>query len=113
MSSGTLAARLADYVCGLSIDDIPDEVVAKAKDVVSHDLAVAVAGSGSTESAHALSFARGRGGRDGRSRVIGTADTFGPLDATLVNAVMMRTLRQEDSILPSFIHPGRSCCRPR
>ncbi len=32
VSSGTLAARLADYVCGLSIDDIPDEVVAKAKD---------------------------------------------------------------------------------
>jgi 2-methylcitrate dehydratase PrpD len=106
VSTGTLADRLADHVCGLSYDDIPAEVVAKAKDVVAHDLAVAVAGSRSVESAHALAFARGRGGRRGRSRVIGTTETFAPLDATLVNAVMTRTLRQEDTILPSFIHPG-------
>jgi 2-methylcitrate dehydratase PrpD len=106
VDTGTLAERLADYVCGLTYEDLPADVVTKAKDVIAHDLAIAVAGSRSSESAQALAFARGLGGSPGRARVIGTTESFGPLDATFVNAVMMRTLRQEDSILPSFIHPG-------
>jgi 2-methylcitrate dehydratase PrpD len=102
----TMTERLADHVCELLYEDLPPEVIAKTKDVVAHDLAVAVAGSRSTESALARAFAGGPAGGPGRSRVIGTADMLAPLDAAFVNAVMMRALRQEDTILPSFVHPG-------
>lgn len=105
LSSGTLQSRIADYVCDLSFDQLPYEVIARTKAVLAHDLAVAVAGSKAPESLRALDFGRGAGG-PGRSRVIGTGDELAAIDAAFVNAVMMRVLRQEDSIIPSFIHPG-------
>jgi 2-methylcitrate dehydratase PrpD len=104
----TLQNRIADYVCGLSFDQLPQEVVTRTKAVLAHDLAVAVAGSGAPESLRALEFGRASGGGAGagRSRVIGTGDELAAVDAAFVNAVMMRSLRQEDSVIPSFIHPG-------
>jgi 2-methylcitrate dehydratase PrpD len=106
VDTGTLQDRIAGYVCELSFEQLPREVVTRTKAVLSHDLAVAVAGSRAPESLRALAFALGGVGGAGRCRIIGTREERAPLEAAFANSVMMRALRQEDTALPSFIHPG-------
>ena len=96
---------LTDHVLGLRFEEIPDRVIRHAKAVISHDLAVSMLGCGTEETLRAVDFATSTG-HSGASTVIGHRKGLAPIDAALANAVMMRSLRQEDSILPSFIHPG-------
>lgn len=96
---------LTDHVLGLRFEDLPDRVVRRTEAVISHDLAVSMLGHATGEARRATDFA-GSTGNSGSSTVIGHRTTLAPIDAAFANAVMMRSLRQEDSILPSFIHPG-------
>ena len=96
---------LTDHVLGLRFEDLSDRVVRHTEAVISHDLAVSMLGHGTGEARRATDFA-GSTGNSGSSTVIGHRMTLAPIDAAFANAVMMRSLRQEDSILPSFIHPG-------
>ena len=94
-----------DHILGLRFEAIPDQVIRQAKAVMRHDLAVAMLGSGTDEARRAVDFATSTG-NSGSSTVIGHGLRLAPIDAAFANAVIMRSLRQEDSILPSFIHPG-------
>lgn len=96
---------LTAHVLGLAFEAIPDRVVRHTKAVISHDLAVSLLGCDTEESRRAVDFAASTG-NSGPSTVIGHGTTLAPIDAAFANAVIMRALRQEDSILPSFIHPG-------
>ncbi len=96
---------LADHILELRFEAIPDQVIRQAKAVIRHDLAVGMLGSGTDEALRAVDFATSTG-NSGSSTVIGHRMTLAPIDAAFANAVIMRSLRQEDSILPSFIHPG-------
>ena len=96
---------LTGHVLGLDFETIPDRVIRHAKAVISHDLAVAMLGSHTEEAGRAVDFAASTG-NSGPSTVIGHRRTLAPIDAAFANAVIVRSLRQEDSILPSFIHAG-------
>ena len=101
----SLLDLLSDHVLGLGFEAIPDRVVRHTKAVISHDLAVSMLGCSTEEARRAADFATSTG-NSGASTVIGHRKGLAPIDAAFANAVIMRSLRQEDSILPSFIHPG-------
>ena len=96
---------LSHHVLGLRFEDIPDRVVHHAKAVIAHDLTVSILGCDTEEGRRAVEFATSTG-NSGTATVVGHRKTVAPIDAAFANAVIMRSLRQEDSILPSFIHPG-------
>ena len=102
---GNVLEVLTDHVLGLGFEAIPDRVIRHTKAVISHDLAVSMLGCGTGEARRAVDFATSTG-NSGNSTVIGRDTRLAPIDAAFANAVIMRSLRQEDSILPSFIHPG-------
>jgi 2-methylcitrate dehydratase PrpD len=67
---------------------------------------VAVAGSGTDEVARAMALIESDFGAPGRCTVIRRGRRASPIDAAFANAVMMRTLRQEDTLMPAGIHAG-------
>jgi 2-methylcitrate dehydratase PrpD len=101
-----LAHRLASYVCGLTCADLPDEVVTHTKHVVAHDLVVAMLGSHTEEAQAAVRFTRGDAGSAGECTVIRRRHRACVLDAAFANAVMIRALRQQSTLLPSGINGG-------
>jgi 2-methylcitrate dehydratase PrpD len=102
----SLCERLATYARGLTYEQLPAEAVARLKGVMLHDLVVAVAGSGTDEVARAMALIESDFGAPGRCTVIRRARRASPIDAAFANAVMMRTLRQEDTLIPAGIHAG-------
>lgn len=102
----TVAQRLARYVCDLSFADVPHEVVAHTKAVVAHDLVVGVVGSAAEEPQAALRFIHGDAGSDGNCTVIRQQRKASVLDAAFANAVMIRALRHQSTLLPAGIHGG-------
>ena len=102
---------LAAHVLGLAFEAIPDRVIGRTKAVISHNLAVSLLGFDTDEARRAVDFATSTG-NSGPSTVIGHGTTLAPIDAAFANAVIMRSLRQEDSILPSYIHPGPMAIPP-
>jgi 2-methylcitrate dehydratase PrpD len=102
----TVCERLADYVCGLEYERIAPEALARLKHVIVHDLVVAVTGSTTDEVARAVALVESDFGAPGRCTLIRHAPKVSPIDAAFANAVMMRTLRQEDTLIPAGIHGG-------
>ncbi len=101
-----LCERLASYVRGLTYERLPAEAVARLKGVMLHDLVVGIAGSDSEEVERAMALIESDFGAPGRCTVIRHARRASPIDAAFANAVMMRTLRQEDTLIPAGIHAG-------
>jgi 2-methylcitrate dehydratase PrpD len=104
--SQTLAQRLATYVCGLTYADVPNEVLTHLKTVVANDLVLAMLGSHTEEVKQAVRFIRGGAGSAGDSTVIRRRQRACVLDAAYANVVMIRTLRQQSTLVPSGINAG-------
>ena len=102
----TVCERLAAYATALTYERVSAEAVARLKGVMLHDIVVAVAGSGTDEVARAMALIESDFGAPGRCTVIRHARRASPNDAAFANAVMMRTLRQEDTLVPAGIHAG-------
>ncbi len=101
----SLGRRLGRVVSSLRYTDLPFEVVSKAKSVMLHDLAVAFGGVTSDQTRIVLGMLpRLINGET----VIGQAFKSSTEAAAFANSVMARALRMEDTIIPSFIHPGAS-----
>ena len=105
-STPPLRERLAAYVHELDYGRLPAIAVARVKDVIVHDLVVGIAGSESDEGIGAVALIESDFGSAGPSTVLRRARTASPIDAAFANAVMMRALRQEDSLTQSGIHAG-------
>ena len=103
MTTKTLCEHLSEFVSDLNFDRIPTEVIAKTKSVILHDIAVAFGGVFAEQSIAAVRFIDNR---NGEATVIGQPFKASPTDAAVANTVMIRALRMEDSIVPSFVHPG-------
>ena len=101
-----MCERLAAYVHDLDYTRLPAAVVSRVKDVIVHDLVVGIVGSESDEGRGAFELIEGEFGGDGPSTVLRRARTASPIDAAFANAVMMRALRQEDTLTESGIHAG-------
>lgn len=102
----SLCERLATYACGLTYERLAAEAVARLKGVILHDVVVGVVGSGTDEVARAMALIESDFGAPGRCTVIRHGRRASPIDAAFANAVMMRTLRQEDTLIPAGIHAG-------
>jgi 2-methylcitrate dehydratase PrpD len=102
----TLCERLAGYVRALTFERIAPDAVARLKDVMLHDLVAGIAGSGTDEVSRAMALVESDFGAPGRCTLIRHARRVSPIDAAFANAVIMRTLRQEDTLIPEGIHAG-------
>jgi 2-methylcitrate dehydratase PrpD len=102
----TIAQRLARHVCGLAYTDIPGEALAHAKTLIAHDLIVGVLGSRSQEAQTAIRFINGPAGSSGVCSVIRQRTRYSVLDAAFANTVMIRTTRQQSTLLPAGINGG-------
>lgn len=103
MSEKMLCHRLAEHIISMRFDAIPREVVEKAKAVAAHDIAIAFGGVGTDQVNKALDLIEHR---EGAATIIGQSFNAAPIDAAFANTVATRALRTEDSIMPSFVHPG-------
>lgn len=98
-----LAWKLARYVVELPFERIPDEVIAKTRAVLLHNIAISFGGVATEQGRIAVEFIEPRA--DGVT-VIGHQVRASPQDAALANSVMIRALHMEDCLVPSYTHPG-------
>jgi 2-methylcitrate dehydratase PrpD len=85
-ATGTITEQVAQHVDRLSWEEIPDEVVAKAKDIVLDALGCQLACSTLPHGRIAIEYARRQQGRPD-STVIGTDFKTSPEHAALVNGI--------------------------
>jgi 2-methylcitrate dehydratase PrpD len=98
----TLASQLADWATGLRYDDLPDPVVAAAKESIRDTLAGAVLG------ARGRQFGSMVAG-DARTAVatsIGSARPTGLIAAATANAIAAHGCELDDTLLGAGGHPG-------
>lgn len=95
----TLLSSLAEGVCSLDFEEIPDDVVAKARDVVVDSLGCALMGADSP----GVHFAR-QGAGGGRGRLLGWSGALGLEGAAFGNAAAIRVLDMNDTL--GIAHPS-------
>src|ERR671932_543394 len=102
----TLARRLARFASGLRFEDLPPEVVDKAKACILHCIGVGLAGHGSAavRAARAAVLVAEPGGSQGASILVG-GERATPYGAAFVNSALMHARLQEDAYHTGS-HPG-------
>lgn len=102
-SNGTISEQLADYVTGMTIGDLPTEVVDKTKLCILDTIGCMLAGSrdevGIRITAHALRY-----GLPGPCTVFGHPEAVGPEHAALANGTTAHVLEWDDGHRPSDNH---------
>lgn len=108
----SVAERLAEYVVGLSFENLPENVINSAKQVLLDTLGCAIGGYDGEPSKIVRSLIEGTGAR-GKSTIIGSgAKTTAP-NATLANGVMARILDFNDVyIARDATHPNEPVILP-
>jgi 2-methylcitrate dehydratase PrpD len=106
-------AALAEYAVGLDFDDIPAEVVGRAKDCIIDTIAVCVFGSSLPWSRIVTSYA-GNAGSGGSSTILGPDRTCTtPPMAALANGALAHAFEMDSLRQPSVgIHPGATLAVP-
>ena len=105
--SDTLARKLARFAMGLRYEDLPLQVVDKAKACILHCIGVGLAGhgSGAVRAARAAILAEeGQGGDKGATLMV-TGERATPYGAAFVNSSLMHAKLQEDAYHTGS-HPG-------
>lgn len=101
MNSHSMNRELARFVCNLSLQDLPEEVITRGKTLVLDALGTAIAGRNLPFSALALKVVKGNKG----SATIFTHGVKAPaMDAVFVNAVLISSIAQDDMLF--MFHPG-------
>ncbi|MBI2986873.1 MAG: MmgE/PrpD family protein [Deltaproteobacteria bacterium] len=104
-SNGTISERLAEYVTGMAIGDLPPEVVAKTKLCILDTVGCMLAGSrdevAASLAAHALRY-----DSPGPCTVFGRSGSVGPEHAALANGTSAHVLERDDGHRPSDNHLG-------
>lgn len=95
--------RLGDFVAGLTVDDIPRDVLEKARSALLHNLSVAAAAGELSQAARRWSTSRGGGGG---ARALGSGLQLAPADAAFVNGCLMHARAQDDVFFPGLTHVG-------
>jgi 2-methylcitrate dehydratase PrpD len=102
----TLADRLAAWVTGLRYDDLPEEVVSKAKLHVLFLIGSACVGKREAIGTRGIEIARRLGGAGGRCTIVGEAAPASAVDAAFANAALIMSGDGDDYLLPAGGHPG-------
>ena len=95
------------FVRGLSIDDIPQAVVDKAKLVLLDTIGVALASSTMEFGAMVTRVAQALGGSP-NSRLIGCDSKVAAANAVLANGTLAHGLDYDDTLEEAIVHTG--CC---
>jgi 2-methylcitrate dehydratase PrpD len=105
--------RLAEYAVGLRYEDLPPDVIQRAKDCITDTVAVVVLGNGLPWSRIITAYAQ-RVGAGGRSRILGAE---GPLvqatAAALANGTLAHAFESDNLTKPGAgVHPGATLLPP-
>ena len=103
--NGGITQRLAGFAANLSYEDLPPEVVDRAKYLCLDFAGVALRGS-TTPSGQAVARAIERGGRTGPSVIIGTKQRALPEYAALANGISFHSIELDDVNNEASLHPG-------
>lgn len=106
VATGMLAERLAEWVCDLRYEDLPDDVVRKAKAHILFLVGAACVGGSSVIGTRGRAIARALGGTQGRSTIIGEGSPATAVDAAFANAALIMGGDADDYLLPAGGHPG-------
>ncbi|MGW1027876.1 MmgE/PrpD family protein [Streptomyces sp. NPDC002577] len=98
--------ELARFVAGLTHENVPAEVTARAGLLFLDTLGIVVAGQRVDSTAAMLRGLAPTGLAAGTARVPGTAQGFTPYGAALVAAASAHSLDYDDTHAPAGIHPG-------
>ena len=102
-----ITEQLARYVSGLSIADLPEEVVARSKLLLLDFIAVTIGGRYQAETTrHLVETAETLGWRDGRATVLGLSTDFAPPAAALINGALAHSLEFDDTHAAASLHPS-------
>ena len=99
----TLSGELADFALGLSLDQVPADLVRKAKGHMLDALGIALASSGFDFAGPVLEGARKLGQGNG-SHALGTGAQLPPAGAALVNGTLIHGLDFEDTHIGAIYH---------
>jgi 2-methylcitrate dehydratase PrpD len=102
--SATASERLAQYVHGLRFEDLPPDVVAKAKDHIAYHFVHALLGHRVAEGTQAVAIARGLSEGGGDATIIGSGIRALPIDAAFANTTLMRAPGMDDVLFPLGVH---------
>ncbi|HEY3848757.1 MAG TPA: MmgE/PrpD family protein [Acetobacteraceae bacterium] len=105
--------RLAEYAAGLRYQDIPPNVVQRAKDCITDTVAVIVLGNGLPWSRIVAAYAQ-RIGAGGRSRILGAdGPTLHAPAAALANGALAHAFESDNLTKPGAgVHPGATLLPP-
>jgi 2-methylcitrate dehydratase PrpD len=105
--------RLAEYAAGLRYDDLPAEVIQRAKDCITDTVAVIVLGNAMPWSQIVIRYAQ-RIGAGGRSRIMGAhGPTLHAPAAALANGTLAHAFESDNLTKPGAgVHPGATLLPP-
>ncbi len=105
--------RLAEYAAGLRYEDLPPDVVQRAKDCIIDTVAVIVLGNGLPWSRIVAAYAQ-RVGAGGRSRILGAGGpTLHAPAAALANGTLAHAFESDNLTRPGAgVHPGATLLPP-
>ena len=105
--------RLAEYAAGLRYEDLPPDVVQRAKDCITDTVAVIVLGNGLPWSRIVAAYAQ-RVGAGGRSRILGAdGPTLHAPAAALANGTLAHAFESDNLTKPGAgVHPGATLLPP-
>jgi 2-methylcitrate dehydratase PrpD len=105
--------RLAEYAAGLRFEDLPPNVVQRAKDCITDTVAVIVLGNGLLWSRIVTRYAQ-RVGTGGRSRILGAGGpTLHAPAAALANGALAHAFESDNLTKPGAgVHPGATLLPP-
>jgi 2-methylcitrate dehydratase PrpD len=102
----TIAERYAEFICGLSFADLPDEVVGRAKTSLLDLLGVMLAGSDMPFPKAARHYLAGLEGKPQATMIRTGGRRFPAAAAALANGICSHALDMDDGHRYGAVHPG-------
>lgn len=107
--NATISSRLAQFAGGLRAEDIPAQVLERAKYLILDAVGIAWASTHFDFAHRTLSAVAEMSGGTGDTPVFGLAHRLQPRDAMLVNGLLVHGLDFDDTHAPGVIHATASC----
>jgi 2-methylcitrate dehydratase PrpD len=105
MMSSSYSKKLAEYLSGLDYDDLPKDIVKKAKHLILDYLGYTVSAVDEPHAKILLSVVKSLGGRE-ESTILGFGQKTSCLYASLLNGAMGHMCELDDTHQATFSHPG-------
>jgi 2-methylcitrate dehydratase PrpD len=107
MSTELISNKLANFVSSITLGDIPEEVIARAKYLILDAVGIAFASTNYDFTYRTLSALREL--QEGKENVIGSDVKLSMRDAALMNGFLIHGLDFDDTHVPGVIHATASC----